>query len=299
MNYNKIIKQAIDLHVHVGPEIIPRKFSLVKLIEEETYKIGGVAAKNHFFPVYLSTSSKASKIKNFLVINSITLNHYVGGFNPYAIRSLAEISINPIMVWFPTIHAKNILDKQKFEIPNEWIDANTIEHYCPRATSDIKGLAVFNKSMEISEEVREVLTEIKRSGAILATGHISWQESRALISFAVKELGLNKIIITHPIYQNIDMPIEIQKELVAMGALVEHCFSMYSIDKISIKKIVEQIKCVGPKNCILSSDVGQAFSLNPSEALKKFIKLLEKEGLSEMDISRMLITNPRILVGLE
>ncbi len=297
MDYNKIIKKAIDLHVHVGPEIIPRKFILPELLKEEANKLGGVGVKNHFFPIIGDTKRSAIKPGCPLVISSITLNHYVGGFNAAAVRCLAEISANPIIVWFPTIHSENILKNQKFEIPGEWIDVETRKQFKFRPTKFIKGLKIFDEKMKISREVKEVLVEIKKSDAILATGHISWQESQSLVKFAVNKIGLKKIIITHPIYQKIDMPIDIQKKLTKLGALVEHCFSMYSIDKISIKKIVEQIKFVGAANCILSSDVGQIFSLTPSEALKQFVKLLKKEGINENEIKIMLIKNPRRLIG--
>jgi len=33
------------------------------------------------------------------------------------------------------------------------------------------------------------------------------------------------------------MPIDVQKELAGMGALIEHCYSMHSIDKIPMNKI--------------------------------------------------------------
>jgi hypothetical protein len=293
MKYKQILKQAIDLHVHVGPEIIPRKFNFFELLENERGQLGGVAAKNHFFPVVIGGGVK---IKYPIAINSITLNHYVGGFNSYAIKSLAEISSSPIIVWFPTIHAKNILENQKFEIPVEWVSPKLRKKFEPRLTDGIKGLTVFNKNEQLSNKVKKVLTQIKKSGAILATGHISWRESQVLIRFATEEIGLKKIIITHPMYQKIDMPIEVQRELVEMGALVEHCFSMHSIDNISIKKIAEQIKSISPENCILSSDVGQSFSPRPSEALNKFIKLLEREGIKEGEIILMLINNPRKLL---
>ena len=50
MNYREILGQTIDLHVHIGPEIIPRKFTLPKLLDYEKGKLKGVGVKNHFFP---------------------------------------------------------------------------------------------------------------------------------------------------------------------------------------------------------------------------------------------------------
>lgn len=299
MDYQEILKQAIDLHVHIGPEIIPRKFNLVELLRQEKGKLKGVAVKNHFFPTAPINTKDTLKQKSPFVINSVTLNHYVGGFNPDVIRASAELSVRPIIVWFPTIHAENILKKQKFEIPIEWIDPKLKKEIKLRLSKDIPGLSVLDNRGEIKKEVRGGLNTIKEYGAILATGHISWQESRVLVNFAIQKIGLKKVIITHPIYQKIDMPIEVQKELAKAGAFIEQCFSMYSIDRIPMKQIANQIKQVGPENCILSSDVGQSFNPNPSEALKKFIYLLKKEGITDEEIKIMLVINPNRLIKLK
>ena len=295
MDYREILKQAVDLHIHIGPEIIPRKFTLPGLVDYEKEKLKGVGVKNHFFPTV--AMGKITDYSEPFIVNSVVLNHYVGGFNADIIRASAELSTRPIIVWFPTIHAGNILKKQRFEIPMEWINPKLKKEIKPRLLKDIKGLSVFDSKGEIKEEVKNVSNIIKECKAILATGHISWQESQALIKFAIQKVGLKKVIITHPIYQKIDMPVEIQKELVELGALIEHCYSMYSIDKIPMDKIAKQIKEVGARNCILSSDVGQPFSKSPSESLADFIFLLRQEGITEREIREMLVDNPAKLVG--
>lgn len=295
MDYHKILQQAIDLHIHIGPEIIPRKFTLPELVDYEKGKLKGVGVKNHFFPTITMEKPSVQDGSPF-VINSVVLNHYVGGFNPDIIRVSAELSEKPIIVWFPTLHTRKFLQSQKFEIPEEWIGSKTRERLKLRLAKSIKALVIFDDDKKINKEVESVLCAIKENGAILATGHLSWQESYELVKFAAEKIGIEKIIITHPIYQKINMPIEIQKELAKLGALIEHCYSMYSIDKIPMNKITQQIKEVGAKNCILSSDVGQTFSKSPSESLADFIFLLEKEGITEDEFKLMLIENPAQLV---
>lgn len=292
MDYQNILQQAIDLHIHVGPEIIPRKFNLPELLKLEKGKLKGVGVKNHFFTT-CSMARPLEKEKCPFVVDSVVLNNYVGGFNPDIIYASAQLSPRPIIVWFPTLSAKNFLENEQFEIPPEWIGNNKIKN---RKVDEKKWLSVANSQGELSSNIKEVLLAIKKTGAILATGHISWQESQRLINCAIKEFGIEKMIITHPIYQRIDMPIRIQKELANKGALIEQCYSMYSIDKIPIAKIASQIKMVGAKNCILTSDVGQAFGKSPSEALSDFVSLLNFEGISEEEIREMLNSNPARLV---
>lgn len=297
MNCQEIIRQAIDLHVHVGPEIIPRKFTLPELLDYEKGKLKGVGIKNHFFPtISMSAASMAKGLP--LVVNSVVLNRYVGGFNADIVRASAALSDKSIIVWFPTLHAQQFLQSQKFEIPDEWLALEARGRLRLRPTRSIEPLIIFDAAGEISEEVKSVLDAIQENGAILATGHLAWRESYELVKFAVKRTGLKKVIITHPIYQKINMPTRIQKELAGLGAFMEQCYSMYSIDKVPISKIAKQIRDIGADNVILSSDVGQVFSKSPSESLIEFVSLLEKEGVREEEIKTMLVRNPRRLVGI-
>jgi|SRR3989344_1236667 len=294
MNYEGILKQAIDLHIHIGPEIIPRKFTLPELLEYEKGKLKGMGVKNHFFPTIAMNPRADDDLP--LIVNSVVLNRYVGGFNADIVRASAELSDNPIIVWFPTLHAEKFLNSQEFEIPKEWVDPKMREKLKLRPAKEVKPLYIFDEKKQISQEVEAVLRTIKECNAILATGHLSSEEAYALVKFAIEKVGIKKVILTHPIYQKIDMPIAIQKELAGLGAFIEHCYSMYSIDEIPMQKIAQQIKEVGAENCILSSDVGQLFSKSPSEALADFILLLEKEGITEEEMKRMLIENPGGLI---
>ncbi|MBI4168040.1 MAG: hypothetical protein HY515_03725 [Candidatus Aenigmarchaeota archaeon] len=285
------VKNFIDLHVHIGPEIIPRKFTVQEIVKEEKGKLAGMALKNHFYPTTPMIGS--SRENNPILIGSITLNNYIGGLNADAVRSAAEISKKPIIVWFPTINAANFLRRSEYEIPKEWAGKDIDS----KPSKKVNGINVLDKKGNLSESTIMVLKSIKENNCILATGHISWQESKKLVEEAVK-MGIKKIIITHPIYQKINMPLNVQKELARNdGVYIEQCYSMYSIDKISITKITNQIKSVGAEKCILTSDVGQLKSPAPSKALKKFAKLLKKQGVTEKEIELMGSKNPRTLIA--
>src|SRR3989344_9618510 len=105
MNIQKIISGSVDLHVHVGPDIIPRKFDVGGLVSLESRKISAICAKSHFFPIL---PRKEEKIE---IVGSVTLNRFVGGLNPDIVEIVASMSKSPIIVWFPTINAENYLNK--------------------------------------------------------------------------------------------------------------------------------------------------------------------------------------------
>lgn len=294
MTYEDILKQTIDLHVHVGPEIIPRLFTVPELVRKERGKLRGAAVKNHFFP---TSAQEAGETGAFRLINSIVLNRYQGGIDHNAVLASAQMNDGPIIVWFPTIHAEPFLSSTEYEIPPEWVDQDSRRKIRFRKAKDVAPLTIRNVRGDLLPEVADVLEVIREYDAILATGHVSWQEARTLVKAAIERYGIRRVIVTHPIYQRIRMPIAVQKELARCGAYIEHCYSMYAIDKIPMRAIAAAIMEVGPRYCILSSDVGQRFSPCPSDALREFMRLLEQEGIRKEDMKTMLVENPAALVG--
>lgn len=287
----RILNNAIDLHVHCGPDIIPRKFDLQSLFSLESGKLRAIAIKNHSMPVISGLKLKSKDKPQFIF--SVTLNHFVGGFNPEAIRALAIIAEKPIIVWFPTIHAKNFLSQVDSEVPYKWVGKSNNKFL---KSSQIDGLTILDNKGKIKSSVINVLKMIKKFDSVLATGHLSWKESKILVNLAVKKIGIKKIIITHPIWPKVAMPLKIQKELADLGAWIEFCYSSFSINKIPISAIAKSIMEVGTDKCIITSDVGQEFSKNPHEALSEFYDLLSVEGLSEDDLKKMICDNPARLM---
>lgn len=283
----KIIRQAIDIHIHIGPEIIPRKYTVSELIKAEAGKIGGMVLKNHFYPTTSFIRETKNK-KNLKLFGSIVLNNFVGGLNKEAILATSYLSNDPFFVWFPTINANNFLKKSEYEIAPEWVNK---KNFSARKASKITPVRLLKKN------VLKVLKAIKNCNSVLATGHISWIEAVDLINEA-KQIGIKRIVITHPIYQRINMPIDKQVLLAKKGCYIEQCYSMYSIDKIPMRKIAQQIKAVGSKSVIVSSDVGQTFSPPPSEALRRFGRLLLKEGISYSELYQMMVINPKKLLSV-
>jgi len=284
------VKNFIDLHVHIGPEVLPRRYNVRKIIKEQTGKIKGMALKNHFYPTM--PLIKSEEKSDLILIGSVTLNNYLGGLNPDLIYASAKLSSKPIIVWFPTIHAENFLKQSKYETPPEWAG----EGFKSRLSEEVKGIRIIDRKKELTNEAKIILRVIKDNNCILATGHVSWEEARVLVIEANK-MGIRKIIVTHPIYQLINMPIEVQKELAKYkGVYIEQNYAMCSIDKIPIQKIAEQIKAISADKCIISSDVGQITSPSPSEALEKFTELLEQQGISEEELKKMGEENPSKLL---
>jgi hypothetical protein len=283
-----IVKQAIDLHVHVGPEIIPRRYTAQTLAKEERGKLAGVALKNHFYPT--AAMFNEDQIEGIELYGGVVLNNAVGGMNPEAVYAASLVSRKPIVVWFPTINAEQFLKTNKYEIAPEWVEDKGLQLKSADETRPVQ----VTRNGTLLPETKAVIEMISRVGGVLATGHIAAEES-VLVARYARSLKV-PVIVTHPIYQHIRMSVEQQERLAELGCYMEQSYSMYSMDRISISDIAGQIKAVGARSVILTSDVGQTFSASPSAALTAFAKLLMAEGLTLVELEMMMVKNPALIV---
>jgi hypothetical protein len=289
LKLKQLIAKAIDMHVHVGPEIIPRRYTAASLAASESGKLAGAVLKNHFYPAVSLVNNGGKQFKEY---GSIVLNWSVGGLNPEAIRAASYVANGPFVVWLPTIHAQNFLDKSDYELAPEWCSGRNVK---TREAAAVVGIRLTRSSGQLTARAKRTLEAIKDTSAILATGHISAEESQAVVNYA-QEIGIKRIVLTHPIYPRSAMSTAQQKVLAQCGCFVEVCYSMYYLDGIAIKAVVNQIRAIGPAQTLLSSDMGQLTSPAPSQGLYRFAKLLLKEGIPVEWLETMLVTNPRLIL---
>src|SRR3989338_1371015 len=239
----ELIKNSIDFHVHVSPDILTRKYNAYQLAKRLKGKVKGICLKSHVFPTVALAKEVNKRLASDILIGSIVLNNSVGGMNAEAIRVNSQFG--PFVVWYPTINAENFLKKSRWEVRPEWIVNSKFK---ARRSEDVNSVKVVENG-KLTKDALEVLREIRKNKCILATGHLSYKETEILVKKA-KAMGI-KIIITHPIYQLINMPLNLQKILSGKEVFIEQCYSMYSIDKIPIKEIARQIKEIGSEKCII------------------------------------------------
>lgn len=298
---NQLVKESIDLHYHIGPDILPRRDTVETLVASERGKIKGIALKSHAFPTISTINTIKKREEDPLLIGSITLNYFMGGFNPSAIYASATMSKGShLIVWFPTIHAENHLVKNhsEYEIPPDWVKDPAFK---PRLKSELKAIKVTDWNNKLFDKCNRVLKTIKDTGSILATGHLSWQESYVLANESLK-MGI-KTIITHPMQRDIAMPIDKQKELAKKGAFIEHCYIMW-LDRdhpedYPLETIKRDMEEVGYEKCIITTDAGQIRNPSPSTSLEEYMNLLNGAGVSKEDLETMAVDNPRKILGVD
>jgi hypothetical protein len=273
-----ILKGAIDVHAHYGPDVYRRQWDVFEIARRaQEHGLRGIVIKSHYEPsAALATITRKYAAPNLEVWGALTLNATVGGINPMAIRSFAETEgATAKVVWMPTHDAEHEVKVQRETRPYVRVSDNG----------------------ELLPQVYEVLDLIKHYNLTLGTGHVSAEEMLKIVA-AAKERGITGIIITHPGLGAMvtDPSIEQLQQAVAMGGYAEVVVTM--LTGKSRSKTIATMRAVGPAHVIVSSDSGLVGGDNHTDALVVAAKILREEGFSEPELDLMFKTNPAKVLGL-
>lgn len=284
---SQLLKGAYDFHVHPAPDVVSRKMDDLDLAQ--TYVDAGMKGfviKAHYF----NTEGRAYHIRKlhpgFNAVGAIVLNNSNGGFNPYAVRQAALLGAK--VVYMPTMDAQNMWDylaKSNDAIP---FGANA------KSAAEVKALRVWENG-QFAPEIDEILDIVAEHGMVLCTGHISPDESLALLKHA-QEKGLKKLVATHVEWPATRATVEQQKEYVKCGAFLEHNVVNIMSNDLPIPEFVKQIKEIGAEHMILSTDLGQAINPEPVKMFEEYVQKLLDAGVTEEEMRLMIVTNPASLV---
>lgn len=291
--YEELIQGAYDLHVHSAPDVMPRKMDDLEMAERiQKSGMKGFAMKSHYF----CTADRAKLINKIYpgvnAVGTITFNNSVGGLNPIAMEMAARAGVK--LVWMPTCDSTNeqaFLKTKKHDKLPYWakLQMELIE----------QGITTTSVSLledgKLKKEVYDILDTIAKYNIILTTGHIGKEEAYALVKEAVQR-NVKKIIVTHPDFPSTYYTKEEQKELVDLGAYMEHCFTTPYTNKTTWENVFEQIRYVGPEHCTLATDLGQPANPYPDEGLLMFATKLVENGFSKDEVKQMTIVNPTQLI---
>ncbi|MCL4447946.1 MAG: DUF6282 family protein [Thermoplasmatales archaeon] len=294
-NIENCLNGAFDMHVHPAPDVLDRSGDDIEFARMANKAgMAGYLIKSHYVP----TADRAFYVRKLLpdmkVYGTISLNNSVGGMNSLAV-DIAGRS-NAKLVWFPTVDSVNEFqmrgkqDQSKLPFWAKMQQELEKEHILKTPVK------VFNDDGRVSRETEDVLDRIIKYKMILATGHLSPKEGMALVLHA-RELGMEKIIITHADFPTTLYTIEDQKKLVRLGIFLERCYTTPATGKIPWDFVIKEVQETGPENNILSTDLGQKTSVLPVEGMRKFIKFFLDNGLSVDSIRKMTVENPSKLLG--
>ncbi|MBF0432018.1 MAG: hypothetical protein HQK83_12110 [Fibrobacteria bacterium] len=265
---------VIEMHVHGFPDIRERKMDAWELIDAAVQaNMRGLVLKNHFYQTMSDAKILQLKTSGLNIFGGLVLNESNGGLNPQAVEK--ALLLDAKIIWFPTHDAFN---ERTFH-------------------GKIGGIMILSeKDRPVQKVVYEILELIKESNAVLATGHLSFDEIVRLIQ-AANEVGVQNKLINHPgiIFQKFSL--EQQSELVHMGAMLEHSYARPPHTP-GWDDLAAAINNVGPDNVILATDLGQPQNTDPVSGMREIWTELLKRNFSKDELKTMTCTNPAMMLGI-
>lgn len=285
-----LLRGACDFHVHCSPDVVPRAqdvFDLARAAHDAG--MAAVGLKDHT----TSTVGRCFVLNRLYpngprFLSSLVLNPQVGGINPAAVEAALASGVE--IVYFPTWSARHHIDCLGPDITP-----------VPHPKGGFDPIRIVDEQGGLVPAATAILDEIAGHDAILATGHISPEESLALLRAAV-DRGVRRMIVTHASESVPDMSIDDQKRCVDLGAWIEHSFLAVTPccpGNIPLEDVVEQIRAVGSDRCILSSDFGQPANGPPVDGFGEQLKRLRNLDFTREEIRRMVADNPRRILSSE
>ena len=278
-NVDRLLEGALDIHVHFSPDPkVERRGSAIDVAQQaRDMGMRGLVLKSHEYPSHPVAYTASQAVPGVTLIGGITLDVEVGGLNPMAVESSANMGGR--VVWMPTYSAR--ADRQHKGLNG--------------------GIYLLDDQGRLVPEVYAILELIKSHDMVLATGHISTQESMVLVAEA-RNMGIHRIVVTHATTMAFwtGMTLEDMKSLASMGAYIEHCLHvmMPLTYRLTPKELAETITAIGPENCIVSTDFGQDYHPMPPEGLRMGIASLLQAGMEEVEVGILVKDNPTRLLGL-
>src|ERR1700692_2599718 len=216
------LQGGYDLQVHVAPDVIERRIDDLDLAKEFLGRgLRGFVLKSHYFPTAERAKVVSRAVPGISAYGAVTLNHSVGGLNPVAIELAGRSGCK--IVWMPTVDAANEtagrLDGPNVKLPF-WAK---IQRELAATGISPPPLTVLDSNGKISESTRRCIELIARHNMILATGHLGRVEIFELVK-TVREMGEQRVLVTHAEFPSQNLTAEEQKQLAGMGAFTEHCF---------------------------------------------------------------------------
>ena len=279
---------AYDLHVHSSPDLFPRIADDGRMVADAAAKgFAGVVMKNHFESTASRAQLAARTVTGMKVYGGLVLNRYVGGINPRAVE--AALRMGARVVWMPTLDSA--CHRAAFGFGGGFLAQSS------GLETQGEGITIVQDG-RLMAEVREVMALVKQHGAALATGHVSFEEIRALVTEAGAQ-DFRKLILTHPYDKAPGLSLEQVVALARPHVFIEFVFCSItpSWRFTDAATIAHCITTLGPARFVISSDGGQAHNPMPADGYRQFVGALHAEGIAAGDFRVMCRDNGDFLLN--
>ncbi len=287
----EVLDGAFDMHVHAFPDpLIDTGWDQVQVTKMATdIGMGGCNFKAHTFPTAATVPFVNQMVKVYAesigkkpakAYGGIVLNYFSGGLNPDSVEMAARLGAST--VWLPShdsAHHNRVIN-----------DPGT--HWIELLDENDKPVPALYKIFEI----------IAANDMILDPCHTGTKE-RFIVIKEAKKAGVKKFMITHPNWNVTKMTMEQMIEISKLGAFIG-LFAYgdipnYNNPNCDPNYFIECIRKIGADHCFIASDLGTVVNMPPAEGMKLFTRILLANGFDKLTIRKMVVDNPRLLLGLD
>jgi hypothetical protein len=290
----ELVQGAYDLHVHVLPDILPRRIDDMGLAARfSDLGMSGFVLKSH----YTMTAERASLVRassSTDVIGAVTLNWPVGGVNPVAVEICARAG--GTFVWLPTFDSINEAGASEVGgsgTPPGWL---RLKNELSAKGISPPPIRMVDADGRVLPEVRSVLGLVAQYDMVLCTGHLGRDEIEPVVT-AAQDARVNRIIITHPDFPSQQLPAQQQRDLGDRGCLLERCFGTPYAGRVTWEQLFANVRAAGIANSLLSSDLGQPHNPPVEDGVALMVDRFLEAGFTETEVRTMAVTNSRRMAG--
>ncbi len=288
----ELLRGAVDLHIHTAPDVVPRLLDDITLAGvARDAGMAGIVLKSHHMPTADRAQIAQQMVPQVRVFGGLALNlPACGGLNPEAVK--VAVRMGARIIWLPTLSAANHIQETRTRVTGNL--GVMSQGFKPEP------VPVVDEDGSVRPELAEILALIAQADIVLATGHLSVLEIKAVVDAAAAH-GVRKILVNHPELWLIGMSIGDQRELADRGALMELCIRSATSpghEGVSLQSLAENIRAVGPAHVVMATDYGQTDSPPAPQGLGWYIGQMLDYGLPAKDIELMTKVNPSRLLGI-
>src|SRR5262245_42056970 len=289
-----LLKGAIDLHLHVDPDINETMavdtIDIAKLRFARDQGIRGVVLKNKYGTTELLAYMLRKEIPDIEIFGGIVLDFNAGGINLAKVEYMAtKMRGRPgQMVWMPIFDSENEVRRSR--------------------EPDRPFVRVVQNG-ELVPEVKQLIGLVAKHQLTLATGHLSPDQGLMVLREARRQ-GVQHLLATHPMDAGVFMSEAQMREAIQLGAFLEFDFRNILTGKIQLPLglspiaggRVEMIRKLGPEHVVIDEFWSKS-SKEPREyggpaEMDAWVKAMNAQGFSNRELDMMCKENPAKLLGL-
>lgn len=284
---NTLPDGAIDVHVHTAPDLIDRYESDLQLAREaDCAGMDAVVVKSHVVPTAGRVDLVNEAVGTDILYGGIALNGSVGGLNRDAVET--ALGLGGKIVWLPTAWSRNHASTARAAGEDRFVGQRI-----PDTSEEISVV----RDGSVTPPTREIIRLAKQHDATIGTGHISPRAADVIVD-ACAAAGVT-CLVNHACFRIVDIPIDQQVAMAEKGAIMEYCaYSVQSTPDHSVARVAEAINRIGPDNCLLATDFGQA-SNPPVEGLTSFVESVNEAGVDRAAVNKTVTDTPARVLHID